>query len=856
MSQREELREEFEDRLFDHGLVEVAGNRRPPDLTARVLKAVHARSRYGSSATFAVRASLLAASILGLVAFSRFHRTREADKQVAVVDAPRADVTAERQPAPASTEDQLAALVDEFNSLMKQNRFEEAEKVYERAATLAPNELVVQQLKNTVKMVARTQRNAALRERRENGQFALQSVEQSTTPVEEERPYQFRPNNNRWIDPLSHNQYFSGVTYSGDINAVREMRHRGIIDQMYQVDLSRIPAPDEPPIIYPDPEIWQMLAERRKKYKAVDLSREDATNIAALAALDEKTERDFTDQSLQDVLDYFKAKHGLEIQIDKKALEESGVGIDLPITRKLKGISLRAALRVLLNERDLTYLVRNGVVLITSKHAADDLIAKDADADLAAGDRYSRIIENPFLAALDNPLSTFSIDVDTASYAKVRRYLLDEGKLPPPDAVRIEELVNYFDYDYAPPEGDAPFTAHVEVTACPWQLKHRLVRIGLKGREIPAEARPAANLVFLLDVSGSMEPDDKLPRVRRAMRMLVEQLRENDRVAIVVYAAQSGLVLPSTTGFEKDRILAALDSLQAGGGTNGGDGIRLAYDIAQKSFQKDGVNRVILCTDGDFNVGTTNNAELERLIEERAKNGVFLTVLGFGMGNHNDELMEKLADKGNGNYGYIDSEAEARKLLVEQAGGTLVTIAKDVKLQLEFNPRLVGAYRLIGYEDRLLAAEDFNNDRKDAGEIGAGHTVTALYELIPAGEPVNVPRLDGLKYQRPAALTEAAGANELLTLKLKYKRPDGNKSLAPIISTVRDDGRPLGGASADTQFAAAVAGFGLLLRDSLYKGDLTYDAVIEIATQAVGADPRGHRAEFLQLVRKARDLAP
>ncbi|HJT33023.1 MAG TPA: YfbK domain-containing protein, partial [Pirellulales bacterium] len=276
----------------------------------------------------------------------------------------------------------------------------------------------------------------------------------------------------------------------------------------------------------------------------------------------------------------------------------------------------------------------------------------------------------------------------------------------------------------------------------------------------------------------------------------------------------------------------------------------------QKSFQKDGINRVILCTDGDFNVGTASNAELERLIEERAKSGVFLTVLGFGMGNHNDELMEKLADKGNGNYGYVDSEAEARKLLVEQAGGTLMTIAKDVKLQLEFNPRLVAAYRLIGYEDRLLTAQDFNDDQKDAGEIGAGHTVTALYELIPAGQPVNMPPVDELKYQRPAALTEAAGADELLTLKLKYKKPDGNESLAPIVCTVRDDGRPLGGASADTQFAAAVAGFGLLLRDSAYKGDLTYDAVIEIAEQAVGTDPQGRRAEFLQLVRKARELTP
>ena len=836
MSQREELREEFEDRLLDHGLGEIAGNRRPPDLTARVLKAVNARSRYGSSATLAVRASLLAASILGLVAFSRFHRTREADKQVAVVDALSADIKADRQPSAASTEDQLAALVDEFNVLIKANRFKEADAVYERAAKLAPDAAVVLQLKNVVKMVARTRSNASLREPGENAQFAaLEGVDLSTNPPANRAPYQFGPLRG-WY---------------GETNEARKFRHKGVIDEMYSVDLAHIPTPDEPALEYPDAERWRLLTERRKKYRKT-LEGRDSEAAYTAPQLQTLVSINYKAAPLNEVVADLEKLSDVRIELDPVGLAEENVALDVPVTIDLAhNVSLKSALLLALEPLHLNFVVKGDTLKISNQRVCEAERAIDTDRD-----RYSRIIENPFLAALEYPLSTFSIDVDTASYAKVRRYLLDEGKLPPPDAVRIEELVNYFDYDYAPPEGDAPFATHVEVTAYPWQLKHRLVRIGLKGRAVPAEARPAANLVFLLDVSGSMEPDDKLPRVRRAMRMLVEQLRENDRVAIVVYAAQSGLVLPSTTGFEKDRILAALDSLQAGGGTNGGDGIRLAYDIAQKSFQKDGVNRVILCTDGNFNVGTTNNAELERLIEERAKSGVFLTVLGFGMGNHNDELMEKLADKGNGNYGYIDSEAEARKLLIEQAGGTLVTIAKDVKLQLEFNPRLVGAYRLIGYEDRLLAAEDFNNDRKDAGEIGAGHTVTALYELIPAGEPVNVPRLDGLKYQRPAALTEAAGANELLTLKLKYKRPDGNESLAPIVSTVRDDGRPLGGASADTQFAAAVAGFGLLLRDSLYKGDLTYDAVIEIATQAVGADPRGRRAEFLQLVRKARDLAP
>lgn len=827
MNRQEELRQEFEDRLFNHGLTELVGERPPPDLTSRVLKAINAPLRHHGSKTPALRGLLLAATIALIVAMWRINRPRDVDKVVAAkppgesLDSVINDFVGDSDPRGAMSGSLLSDLFDPSKN---------------------PRHVPFEHIGGGVsgRTTARKNDNLSHGKAGEKGQLAAsESVEQATIPFYDRKHYQ------------------SGHMhdYDADMNMAREMRGRGVIDSMYQVDLSRISTPDQPPILYPDPEMWQMLAERRKRYQALEGFAEP-TDTEVLVALAEKTEFDFTDQPLQDVLDYFKAKHDVAIQIDKKTLEDSGIGVDLPITRQLNGISLRAALRLLLAELDLSYVVRNGVILITSKDEAANLRANGAGAEQGAGDRYSRITENPFLMTLDNPLSTFSIDVDTASYAKVRRYLLDEGTLPPPDAVRIEELLNYFDYDYAPPEGDAPFAAHVEVTACPWQLKHRLLRIGLKGREVPEEARPAANLVFLLDVSGSMEPDDKLPRVRRAMRMLVEQLRENDRVAIVVYAAQSGLVLPSTTGFEKDRILAALDSLQAGGGTNGGDGIRLAYDIAQKSFQKDGINRVILCTDGDFNVGTTSNAELERLIEERAKSGVFLTVLGFGMGNHNDELMEKLADKGNGNYGYVDSEAEARRLLVEQAGGALMTIAKDVKLQLEFNPRLVAAYRLIGYEDRLLTAQDFNDDQKDAGEIGAGHTVTALYELIPAGEPVNVPPVDELKYQRPAALTEAAGADELLTLKLKYKKPDGSESLAPIVCTVRNEGRALGGASTDTQFAAAVAGFGLLLRDSAYKGDLTYDAVLEIAAQAIGADPQGRRAEFLQLVRKARELTP
>jgi Ca-activated chloride channel family protein len=465
-------------------------------------------------------------------------------------------------------------------------------------------------------------------------------------------------------------------------------------------------------------------------------------------------------------------------------------------------------------------------------------------------------VDNPFLKATDNPLSTFSIDADTASYAKCRRYLLQNHMLPPPDAVRIEEFVNYFNYEYAPPQDDdgKPFAAHVEVAACPWQGKHRLVRIGLKGREIEREARPASNLVFLLDVSGSMTPDDKLPRVRRSMRMLVEQLGENDRVAIVVYAAATGMVLPSTPAYRKEDILTALENLQAGGSTNGGAGIRLAYDLATTHFIKGGTNRVILCTDGDFNVGTTSTGELERLAEEKARSGVFLTVLGFGMGNHNDDMLEKLADKGNGNYGYIDTEEEARKLLVEELSGTLVTIAKDVKIQVEFNPQTVGAYRLLGYENRLLRAEDFNDDTKDAGEIGAGHTVTALYEIVPAGEKLETPPVDPLRYQQVTRPADATASGELLTLKLRYKEPDGQESKAPLVFPVSDRGQQFGQASRDFKFAAAVAGFAMLLRDSQHRGNITYDAVLEIAQEGRGEDLHGYRAAFLEMVKQAKAI--
>ncbi|MDY0168598.1 MAG: VWA domain-containing protein [Thermoguttaceae bacterium] len=479
------------------------------------------------------------------------------------------------------------------------------------------------------------------------------------------------------------------------------------------------------------------------------------------------------------------------------------------------------------------------------------------EGGLEAGDRfnteaYDRIYENPFLAARSNPLSTFSIDVDTASYSNVRRFL-NRGQLPPPDAVRIEELVNYFTYDYPAPDGEAPFSAHVEVAGCPWNAEHRLARIGLKGKDVAQEERGVCNLVFLIDVSGSMNPPNKLPLLKSAMKMLVQNLAEQDRVAIVVYAGAAGMVLPSTSCQEKEAILAALDRLQAGGSTNGGQGIRLAYQTAREHFVSDGVNRVILCTDGDFNVGTTSQGELIRLVEEKAKEGVFLSVLGFGMGNYKDSTLEKLANKGNGNYAYIDTIHEARKVLVEQMHGTLITIAKDVKIQVDFNPAQVGAYRLIGYENRLLRAEDFHDDKKDAGEIGAGHTVTALYELVPAGKEMNLPLADASKYHETGGPSTAAASGELFTIKLRYKHPQEDTS--ELLSfPVSDAGKSLAEASGDFQFAAAVAGLGMLLRDSEHKGTASYDLVLELAAAGLGSDAGGYRAEFLQLAGIAKSL--
>ena len=483
------------------------------------------------------------------------------------------------------------------------------------------------------------------------------------------------------------------------------------------------------------------------------------------------------------------------------------------------------------------------------------------DAVVPNTERYNRFTENAFRGVGEQPLSTFSIDVDTASYANVRRFLT-AGQRPPRDAVRIEELVNYFRYEYPQPKGDEPFSVTVDAAVCPWREGHRLVRVGLQGRDVARDARPAGNLVFLVDVSGSMDDPDKLPLVQRALAMLVDELTENDRVAIITYAGNAGLVLPSTSGDQKRKIRAAIEALRAGGSTHGSAGINLAYEQAAERFIQGGANRVILCTDGDLNVGVTSDEALVDLIKRKAAGGTFLTVLGFGSGNLQDEKMEKLADNGNGVYAYIDGVREARKVLVEQLTGSTIAIAKDVKIQVEFNPAQVASYRLLGYENRVLAAEDFRDDKKDAGEIGAGHTVTALYEIVLVGDEGaggDAARgAEPLKYQPAPApappvakpAVDGAASRELLTVKLRWKKPDGDTSTLREVP-LAEKGGAFDAAATDMRFAAAVAAFGMILRGSEQKGTATLPLVAKIAGSALGRDQGGYRAEFLDLVRKA-----
>jgi Ca-activated chloride channel homolog len=462
---------------------------------------------------------------------------------------------------------------------------------------------------------------------------------------------------------------------------------------------------------------------------------------------------------------------------------------------------------------------------------------------------YNVVNESRFLGAASNPLSTFSIDVDAASYSNVRRFL-SQGALPPKDAVRLEELVNYFPYRYPDRSGEHPFAISTEVAPCPWTTDHRLVLIGLQARRVPTRGLPPSNLVFLIDVSGSMDSPDKLPLVQQAFRALVRELRPEDRVAIVVYAGAAGLVLPPTSGSDKAAILEAIDQLHAGGSTAGGAGIRLAYDVAREHFKRDGNNRVILATDGDFNVGVSSDAEMVRLIEQRREEGTFLTVLGFGTGNLKDSKMEQLADKGNGDYAYIDGFREAQKVFVQEFGGTLFTVAKDVKIQVEFNPARVQSYRLLGYENRLLAKEDFKDDRKDAGELGSGHSVTALYEVVPTGSRPVAASDDSLTYERVSLRPDARHSGELLTVRVRYKEPTGSTSRL-LEAPVPDRS---GAASEDMRFASAVAEFALLLRDSEHKGQASWEQVLSLARGARGDDRQGYRGEFVGMVETARTL--
>ncbi len=496
--------------------------------------------------------------------------------------------------------------------------------------------------------------------------------------------------------------------------------------------------------------------------------------------------------------------------------------------------------------------IRSGRAQIAGRAAPRYMIAREVAAGDYNREEYGKLKDNDFEEATKKPLSTLSIDVDTAAYSNVRRFI-NESKLPPKDAVKIEEFLNYFSYDYPNAKGKHPFSITTEVSIAPWNPKHRLVHLGLQAQKIDRLALPPNNLVFLLDVSGSMNSPDKLPLLKSAFRLLLKNLRPEDRVAIVVYAGSSGLALPSTPIKQSDKIFAILDQLRAGGSTAGGAGIQLAYKVAQDNFIKGGNNRVILATDGDFNVGASSEGALVRLIEKKRKSDIFLTVLGFGRGNYQAKKMESLADKGNGNFAYIDSVLEAQKVLVKEMGGTLLTVAKDVKFQIEFNPSRVKAWRLLGYENRILAAKDFNDDKKDAGELGAGHTVTVLYELIPAGSPEQIPGVDKLKYQKRVKTAAAEGSGELMTVKLRYKPPTAKKSILMTQALMEQD-LPLERTTNAFRFSSAVAELALLLRDSKYKGSANFGALIKRARESMGKDPNGYRFEFTKLAEKAKLL--
>ncbi len=560
--------------------------------------------------------------------------------------------------------------------------------------------------------------------------------------------------------------------------------------------------------------------------------------------------------TVTDVMGFYK----IQLMPGDKALVFSFIGMETKIVKIDRSYKIDVVLKASKKVNDeivvsgyaqpqLLNVVTNAVEMKKSATTGIMIRGVGAVAPNWNTENYSTIHENGFKDAKANPLSTFSIDVDNASYSNVRRYI-NNGEMPPRDAVRVEEMINYFNYDYPEPNGDHPFSVTTELGKCPWNAEHYLLHIGLKGKSIDKSEIPPSNLVFLIDVSGSMNQENKLPLLKRAFKMLVNELRPEDRVSIVVYAGAAGKVLDSTPGDEKQKILDALDNLSAGGSTAGGEGLKLAYKIARANFIEDGNNRIILATDGDFNVGVSSTSEMERLVEEERESGIFMSVLGFGTGNIKDDKMETIADKGNGNYSYIDNLQEARKVFISEFGGTLFTIAKDVKFQLEFNPKIVKSYRLVGYENRLLNDEDFNDDKKDAGEMGAGHTVTALYEIIPADSEDDAPSVDPLKYQESKSVSGKYN-NEILTVKLRYKDPKGEKSKL-LEQPVQN--KLVKNTSDNFRFSAAVASFGMLLRNSEFKGNTTVDSIVQLAQNSKGKDENGYRSAFIQLVKTVDDL--
>ncbi|MEO1212433.1 MAG: von Willebrand factor type A domain-containing protein [Bacteroidota bacterium] len=600
----------------------------------------------------------------------------------------------------------------------------------------------------------------------------------------------------------------------------------------------------------------QLLAQRTITGKVVQADSGDPL-VGAAVVIKETTIGAFTDQA---------GKFSLAIPASAKILEVSYVGFKKATVKldKRNDYLIKMEDEHMVLEEVVVTGVKSRLAGVNvkkvfrrkNKTRKDQYYPVDADdwgADYT-DESYAEIKENEFQHVASAALSTFSIDVDKASYANVRRFLNDRN-LPPKDAVRIEELINYFSYEYAEPKGDAPIGIQTELSICPWNEKNQLFRIGLKGKSLNIEEAPESNLVFLLDVSGSMNSEDKLPLLKKSFSLLVDNMRNEDRVAIVVYAGSSGVVLPSTSGKNKERILASLDRLSAGGSTAGGQGLRKAYDIAEKYFIKNGNNRIILATDGDFNVGESSDDAMQKLIEKQRDKGIFLSVLGFGTGNLKDSKMERIADHGNGNYAYIDNLLEAKKVLVNEMSGTLYTIAKDVKLQIEFNPQYVKSYRLIGYENRMLEKEDFNDDTKDAGEMGAGHTVTALYEIVPADVANKVvASIDPLKYQSLNPTETSRTSGEILTVKFRYKEPKGKKSLL-ITYPVQNQVTDFADSSDDLRFSAAVANFGMLLRQSKKAKKSSWQDVVDMAKASKGTDENGYRAEFIRLVELAELLA-